>query len=105
MTKQRIPAKLQVWIDARQRYHLTHIQIQMARELGLNPKKFGGYANDRQETWKRPLGEYIEHLYFKRFGKAEPDRVLSIEEHAAGAERKQAEKKARRRSEQGSEPE
>ena len=45
MTKKRVPAKLQIWIDARQRYHLTHAQIQMARELGLNPRKFGGYAN------------------------------------------------------------
>ena len=105
MTKKRIPAKLQIWIDARQRYHLTHAQIQMARELGLNPKKFGGYANHRQEPWKRPLGEYIEHLYWKRFGKAEPDRVLSIEERASELQCKQAEKKARRRSEQGSETE
>jgi hypothetical protein len=105
MTKKRIPAKLQVWIDARQRYHLTHAQIQMARELGLNPKKFGGYANHRQEPWKRPLGEYIEHLYLKRFGKPEPDRVLSIEERAGELQRKQAEKKARRRSRQASETE
>ena len=105
MTKKRIPAKLQVWIDARQRYHLTHAQIQMARELGLNPRKFGGYANHRQEPWKRPLGEYIEHLYLKRFGKPEPDRVLSIEERASELQRKQAEKKARRRSRQASETE
>jgi hypothetical protein len=105
MTKQRIPAKLQVWIDARQRYHLTHAQIQMARELGLNPKKFGGYANERQEPWKRPLGEYIGHLYLKRFGRTEPDRVLSIEERASELQRKQAEKQARRRSGQGSETE
>ena len=27
-----------------------------------------------------PLGQYIEHLYFKRFGKKQPDEVLSIEE-------------------------
>ena len=103
MAKKRVPAKLQVWIDARQRYHLTHAQIQMARELGLNPRKFGGYANHRQEPWKRPLGEYIEHLYLKRFGKAEPDRVLSIEERASEQQRRQAEKKARRRARQADE--
>ena len=57
--KTSIPAKLQPWLEARKRYHLTDTQIQMARELGLNPKKFGGYANYRQEPWKRPLGEYI----------------------------------------------
>ena len=27
-----------------------------------------------------PLKQYIEHLYFKRFGKERPDMVLSIEE-------------------------
>jgi hypothetical protein len=80
MPKQTIPDKLLPWIEARRKYHLTDAQIQMARELGLNPKKFGGLANERQETWKRPLGEFIEHIYFKHFGKSQPDRVLSIEQ-------------------------
>jgi hypothetical protein len=55
--KLQLPAKLQPWLEARQRYRLSDLQIQMARELGLNPRKFGGYANHRQEPWKRPLGE------------------------------------------------
>ena len=33
-----IPNKLRPWIEARKKYHLSHAQIQMARELGLNPK-------------------------------------------------------------------
>jgi len=69
----------------------------MARELGLNPKKFGGYANHRQQRWKRPLGEYIEHLYFKRFGRTEPDRVVSIEERSEEIARKKAEKREHKR--------
>ncbi len=40
-----------------------------------------------------PLKQYIEHLYFKRFGKERPDMVLSIEERV----RRDEEKKARRR--------
>lgn len=60
----------------------------MARELGLNPKKFGKLANHRQEPWKAPLPKFIEELYFKRFGKAQPDRVLSIEERAGEIEKK-----------------
>ncbi len=82
MTKKTTPAKLQIWIDVRKWYHLTHTQIQMARELGLNPKKFGGYANHRQQRWKRPLGEYIEELYFKQFKKNTPEQVIPIEELA-----------------------
>ena len=35
-----------------------------------------------------PLRQYIEHIYFKRFGKERPDVVLSIEEKIRGAEEK-----------------
>ena len=65
----KIPEKLQVWIDARKKYHLSHAHIQMARELGLNPRKFGKIANHRQEPWKEPLPVFIEDIYFKRFKK------------------------------------
>jgi len=36
-----LPPDLQVWVDARKRYRLSHAHVQMARELGLNPRKFG----------------------------------------------------------------
>lgn len=87
--------KMQAWIDARKRHHLSHAQVQMARELGMNPKKLGKKGNNKQEPWKMPLRQYIEHLYFKRFGKERPDVVLSIEEKI----RRNQEKKARKREE------
>ena len=96
MTKKRIPQKLQIWIDARKKYHLSHAQIQMARELGMNPQKFGKLDNHRQERWKRPLPQFIEHLYFKNFGKSLPDRVVSIEERAKEIEKKKQENRARK---------
>ncbi len=71
MAKKRIADKCQIWIDARKRHHLSHTQIQMARELGMNPKKFGKLGNHKQERWKLPLPQFIEHLYFKHFGKAQ----------------------------------
>ena len=64
---------MQAWIDARKRYRLSHAQVQMARELGMNPKKLGKLDNHNQEPWKMPLRQYIEHLYFKRFGNKLPD--------------------------------
>ena len=70
---------LTIWIDARKQFHLSDAQIQMARELGLNPKKFGSLANHRQEPWKVPLPKFIEEIYFKQFGKIQPDNVRSIE--------------------------
>ena len=65
--KKKIPEKYQRWIDARKRFHLSHAHIQMAKEPGLNPKKFGSLANTKQEPWKLPLPDFIEELYFKSF--------------------------------------
>jgi hypothetical protein len=91
--KRKPDQKMQAWIDARKRHRLSHAQVQMARELGMNPKKLGKLDNHDQEPWKMPLRQYIEHLYFKRFGKERPDLVLSIEEKI----RRDQEKKAQKR--------
>ena len=46
MTKKRKPnQKIQRWIEARKRYHLSHAQVQTARELGMNPMKLGKLDN------------------------------------------------------------
>lgn len=91
-----IPQKYQVWIDARKRYRLTDAQVQMARELGLNPNKFGKLANEKQEPWKKPLPEFIEEIYFKRFGRSMPEVVKSIEEMIQEHREKNAERKIRK---------
>ena len=67
-----LPPLVQAWVEARKRYHLSHAQVQMARELGLNPRKLGKIANHRQEPWKAPLPQFIEHMYLKRFGRDRP---------------------------------
>ena len=76
----KLPPKFQVWVDARAKFRLSHAQIQMARELGLNPKKLGSLANHDQEPWKDPLPKFIEDLFLQRFGKERPDEGSSIEE-------------------------
>ena len=89
--------ELQAWVDARRRHHLSHAHVIMARELGMNPKKFGKIDNHKQEPWKAPLPIFIEDLYFKRFGKWRPDTVLPLEElFRRKAEKKKAKSKARR---------
>lgn len=90
---QHIPAKLQPWIEARKRFHLSDAHVQMARELGMNPKKLGRLANHDQERWKLPLPEFIEYCYYKSFKKRRPDQVRSIERLSKEQKRKQAEKK------------
>jgi hypothetical protein len=69
----------QNWIEARNKYHLSDMHIQMARELGMNPKKFGGLANHKQEKWKSPLPDFIEDLYYKRFKKTKADIVKILQ--------------------------
>jgi hypothetical protein len=84
MTKKHplIPPNLERGIDARRKFRLSNEHMQMARELGMNPKKLGKLDNDDQEAWKLPLPEFIGRLYSKRFGKGRPDAVRSIEEMA-----------------------
>jgi hypothetical protein len=94
--KPRIPEDMQRWIDARKRFHLSHVHVQMARELGMNPRKLGSLDNHKQEPWKAPLPVFIEQCYRKRFGKAQPDRVISIEERAQEIATKKVEKRERR---------
>ena len=95
--RRRMPDKLQAWMEARRRHGLSHVQVQMARELGMNPNKFGQLDNADQEPWKLPLPAFIEHLYRKRFNKDRPDVVLSIEERARLEEQKKAAKREAKR--------
>ncbi|MCK4410435.1 MAG: hypothetical protein KAW67_10125 [Candidatus Eisenbacteria sp.] len=96
--KKGLTPKLQVWADARKTYRLSHAHIQMARELGLNPKKLGKLANHRQEKWKAPLPTFIERLYAKRFSRSGPEQILTIEEVAGKAERRKRERRERGRA-------
>jgi hypothetical protein len=89
--------KLQAWIDARKRHHLSHAQVQMARELGMNPAKLGKLDNHEQEPWKLPLPQFIEELYVQRFGKTAPDTVMAIEDRVRLEQQK---KEARRAAKQ-----
>jgi len=75
MKKKRNLSKEELWKVAKKKYRLSHTQIYMAKTLGLNPKKFGSYANHKQQPWKVPLPDYIEELYEKRFKKDVPAEI------------------------------
>ena len=96
MKHKKLPEKLQAWVDVRKKYHLSHMHIQMARELGLNPKKFSGLANAKQESWKDPLPVFIQTLYHKQISSVPPAEVKSIEQlFLAQQQKKQAKKEAK----------
>src|SRR5690242_20564782 len=97
MASKKLPQDLQRWVEARKRHRLSHAHVQMARELGMNPRKLGKLDNHDQEPWKAPLPIFIETLYFKRYGRERPETVTSLEERAAaGLARKRARKEAKR---------
>lgn len=45
---------MQAGIDACRCHHLSHAHLQMARELRMNPERFGKINNHKQEPWKAP---------------------------------------------------
>ncbi|MDA9761829.1 hypothetical protein N9C84_02030 [Desulfobacterales bacterium] len=97
MAKQKqLSPKYQVWVDARKRHKLSHAHIQMARELGMNPKNIRNLDNHKQEPWKAPLPIFIEDIYYKRFGKDRPENVRSIEQVVKDKKKKQLGRKQRK---------
>lgn len=82
-----LPPQVRAWVEARKRHRLSHAQVQMARELGLNPGKLGKISNHRQEPWKAPLPQFIENLYLKRFGREQPRVVTPAEKWERSAAR------------------
>jgi len=77
----------------------------MARELGMNPKKFGKLANEKQEPWKAPLPIFIENIYLKRFGRDKPADVKSIEDLFKAKEQNREERRKMKQNERESNPE
>ncbi|MFK7984295.1 MAG: hypothetical protein AB8G86_30255 [Saprospiraceae bacterium] len=79
MKKKRNSTKGDLWLIAKKKYKLRESHIAMAKALGLNPKKFGSYANHKQQPWKAPLPDYIEELYEKRFKKGVPTAIWALD--------------------------
>lgn len=61
------------WVEVRQRYSLSHAQVQMGRELELLPRSLAKQSD---------VPAYLQQLYQERFGRAEPEVVVSIENRA-----------------------
>jgi len=58
----------EAWRNAKKICRLNARQLEMARRLGMNPKKLPRLRPGSQERWKAPVGEFIEELHRKRFG-------------------------------------
>ena len=58
----------EAWTNAKKICRLNARQVEMARALGMNPRKLPGLRPSAQQRWKLPVGEFIEERYRKRFG-------------------------------------
>ena len=85
--------KIEKWVIAQKKHRLSDKHVQMARELGLNPDKLGKIDNHKQETWKAPLPQFIENIYYKRFKKEEPAVVRSLKDIIADDKARKEKKK------------
>jgi hypothetical protein len=64
----------EAWTKAKTVCRLTARQVEMARALGMNPRKLPSLRPSPQQHWKLPVGESIEDRYWKRFGGPARDR-------------------------------
>ncbi len=48
-----IKSRDQAWVEAGKKFRLSAAHVQMAKQLGLNPKEFGKIGNYKQEPWLR----------------------------------------------------
>jgi hypothetical protein len=66
----------EAWSNAKKICRLNTRQVEMARRLGMNPKKLPGLRPSPQQRWKLPVGEFIEDRYRKQFGGDPHDHYL-----------------------------
>jgi hypothetical protein len=65
------------WVEAKRQCGLSDAHVQMARELGINPKRLTGRSGAPGLT-NVPLTQHIEELYLRRFKRTIPDPVVSL---------------------------
>ncbi|MFT4538174.1 MAG: hypothetical protein ACI841_004900 [Planctomycetota bacterium] len=102
MDEIRIPDKLRQWISARERFGLSHADVQMGRELGFNPRKLGEKAK-KQEP-EVTVVELIQKSFVARFKKECPEQAMSIEDRASEIADKRMGKQMERHSQRADPP-
>ena len=59
----------ELWIEAKKRCKLNEEEIQMAKEMGLNPKSLIKNIPNKNEQWKAPVRIWIRDMYEEQFGR------------------------------------
>jgi len=62
--------KNQLWAEAKRRCHLSNEALEMAKEMGLNPKSLIKNIPSPKQQWKAPVEVWIRDMYDQRQEKA-----------------------------------
>jgi len=90
--------RLQVWVKVKRQCALTDAHVQMARELGTNPKRLTATAGRTVGSPQVPLAQHIEDLDLRRFKRTIPEPVAPVRQLLRGVlGRERAEARGRRR--------
>lgn len=54
------------WMDAKKKCRLNTETVQMAKELGLNPKSLIKNIPNKSQSWKNPVYLWIREMYQER---------------------------------------
>jgi hypothetical protein len=93
---------LEDWRRVKRLHGLTDAQVQMGRELEMNPRQLPHSAPVEQGQTKPSLAQLIEDLYRRRFKKPLPDSVVPLRQalHEARAKERTEARDRRRRKRQ-----
>lgn len=57
------------WAEAKKKCRLNNETLQMAKEMGLNPRSLIKNIPNKSEQWKSPVSDWIQDMYEKRKAK------------------------------------
>ncbi len=57
-----------MWAEAKKKCRLNTTTVEMAREMGLNPKSLIKNIPNSKQQWKAPVHVWIQEMYEERFG-------------------------------------
>ena len=64
------------WAEAKKKCRLNEETIQMAKEMGLNPRSLIKNIPSKTQKWKAPVHVWIREMYQKRQEKAMRKKTL-----------------------------
>jgi hypothetical protein len=78
----------EAWAEAKQRCSLDEATLEMAREMGLNPRSLIKNVPGKSQPWKAPVREWIRDMYERRHRRGvenhranEPERNPAVHTH------------------------